>query len=70
MNEMTDDEFMQIMLQSGRKGYEAAVETAIRTGTSLVVCRKGKIVEVKPPYKYVLVPIKSKKKKRSKSLKK
>jgi hypothetical protein len=62
---MDDKEIMQIMINSQRKAYQAAVETAIRSGTSLVVMRKGKLVEIKPKYKYVLVPIKSAKKKKA-----
>jgi len=58
---MDDKEIMQIMINSQKKAYQAAVETAIRSGTSLVVMRKSKLVE--PKYKYVLVPIKSAKKK-------
>ncbi len=61
---MDDKEIMQIMINSQKKAYQAAVETAIRSGTSLVVMRKGKLVEIKPKYKYVLVPIKSAKKKK------
>jgi len=60
---MDDKEIMQIMINSQKKAYQAAVETAIRSGTSLVVMRKSKLVEIKPKYKYVLVPIKSAKKK-------
>lgn len=63
MDEMDAKEIMQIMIKSQKKAYQAAFETAVRSGTSLVVMRKGKLVEFKPKYKYVLVPIKSKKKK-------
>jgi len=66
MVEMDDKEIMQAMINSQKKAYQAALETAIRSGTSLVVMRKGKLVEIKPKYKYVLVPIKSSKKKRKK----
>ncbi len=62
---MDDKEIMQVMIKSQKKAYQAALETAIRSGTSLVVMRKGKLVEFKPKYKYVLVPIKSSKKKKS-----
>ncbi len=67
---MDDKEIMQIMINSQKKAYRAAVETAIRSGTSLVVMRKGKLVEIKPKYKYVLVPIKSAKKKKTTKSKK
>ena len=65
MIEMDDNEIMQVMIKSQKKAYQAALETAVRSGTSLVVKRKGKLVEFKPKYKYVLVPIKSSKKKKS-----
>jgi hypothetical protein len=65
MIEMDDNEIMQVMIKSQKKAYQAALETAVRSGTSLVVMRKGKLVEFKPKYKYVLVPIKSSKKKKS-----
>jgi hypothetical protein len=65
MIKMDDKEIMQVMINSQKKAYQAALETAIRTGTSLVVMRKGKLVEFKPKYKYVLVPIKSSKKKKT-----
>lgn len=54
----------QILLKALDHSYHSAVETAIRTGTALVVIRKGKLVKVKPPYKYILVPITKKSKKR------
>lgn len=65
MDEMSDKEIMKIMINSQKKAYQAALETAVRTGTSLVVMRKGKLVEFKPKYKYVLVPIKNSKKKKA-----
>lgn len=64
MDNLDDKDIMQIMINAQRKAYQAALETAIRTGTSLVVTRNGKLVEIKPKYKYVLVPIKSSKKKK------
>lgn len=71
MDEMDDQEILQIIIKSQEKAYQAALETAIRTGTSLVGSRNGKPVEIKPKYKYVLVPIKpSKKKKITKSSRK
>ena len=65
MIEIDNEEIMQVMINSQKKAYQAALETAIRTGISLVVMRKGKLVEFKPKYKYVLVPIKSSKKKKA-----
>jgi hypothetical protein len=71
MDEMDDKEIMKIMIKSQKKAYQTALETAIRSGTSLIGTRKGKVVKIKPKYKYVLVPIKSaKKKKISKSSRK
>lgn len=55
-------DFNEIILEANQKGYERAFEIAIRTGTALIFSRNGKIVEVKPPYRYELVPIKSAKK--------
>lgn len=52
----------KVILSAIKKGYKRAFETAVRTGTALVVERDGKIVKVKPPYRYKLVPIKSRKK--------
>jgi hypothetical protein len=45
----------EIILKTHPLSYKRAEETAIRTGTALVVMRKGKLVKVKPPYKYVRV---------------
>ena len=61
------DNLMELILEANQKGYERAFEIAVRTGTALVFSRNGKIVEVKPPYRYELVPIKPAKKKRAKS---
>ena len=52
-----------ILLESHRKGQEAAKEASIRTGVPLVVMRNGKIRYEKPKFKYVLVPIDSPKRK-------
>jgi hypothetical protein len=60
-----NDELNEIILEANQRGYQRAFETAVRTGTALVFSRNGKIVEVKPPYRYELVPIKPAKKKRS-----
>ncbi len=53
------------ILEAHEQSFQIAFETAIRTGTALVFSRNGKIVEIKPPYRYELVPIKPAKKKRS-----
>jgi len=51
------DEFDEWILEAHRKSYDRALETAVRTNTELVFMRDGKLVEVKPPYRYELVPI-------------
>lgn len=64
MSDVKNANVNEIILKAHPFSYERAVETAIRTGTALVVMRKGKLVKIKPPYKYVLVPITKKSKKR------
>ena len=59
------EDLNELILQANEKSFQRAFETAVRTGTALVFSRKGKIVEVKPPYRYELVPIKPAKKKRA-----
>jgi hypothetical protein len=53
----------KILLEAHKRGIEQAIDLSIRTGVPLVVEREGKIIELKPQYKYVKVPIKSAKKK-------
>ncbi len=60
------DDLGKYILEAHEKSFERAFETAVRTGTSLVFSRKGKIVEIKPPYRYELVKIKPRKKHRAK----
>jgi hypothetical protein len=61
------DDFDEKILRAHERSFQRAFETAVRTGTALVFMRDGKVVEVKPPYRYELVPIKPiPKKKRSK----
>lgn len=67
MDKSDDIDMIEIMLNAQKKSYQAAFENAVRTGTALVFYRDGKIIEYKPPYKYVLVPITPKKKKTAKS---
>lgn len=55
----------EILLEAHRKGIEQAIDLSIRTGIPLVVEENGKIKEIKPKYKYVRVPIQSKKAKRT-----
>ena len=54
----------ELLLEAHERSFQRAFETAVRTGTALVFSRNGKIVEVKPPYRYELVPIKLAKKRR------
>ncbi len=67
-----NDEFDEMIIKAHERSFKRAFETAVRTGTALVFARNGKIVEIKPPYRYELVPIKpaAKKKLKSKSKKK
>ncbi len=60
-----NDEINEIILKAHKRSFKRAFDLAVRTRTALVFNRNGKIVEVKPPYKYELVPIKSAKKKKS-----
>jgi hypothetical protein len=60
-----NDSLLEIVLEANERSFRRAFETAVRTGTALVYSRRGKIVEVKPPYRYELVPIKPAKKKRA-----
>ncbi len=59
------DDLGKYILEAHKRSFQRAFETAIRTGTALIFSRNGKIVEVKPPYRYELVPIKPAKKKRA-----
>lgn len=51
------DKFNEWILEAHRRSYDRAFETAVRTNTSLILMRDGELVEVKPPYRYELVPI-------------
>ena len=62
------DDIIDLILKAHKRSFKRAFETAVRTGTALVFARDGKIVEVKPPYRYELVPIKPAAKKKTKSL--
>jgi hypothetical protein len=62
-----NDDFSEKILKAHARSFRRAFETAVRTGTALIYTRNGKIVEVKPPYRYELVPIKPSKKKRKDS---
>lgn len=59
------DDLMEMALKANKKSFQRAFETAVRTKTALVFMKDGKLVTFKPPYRYVLMPIKKKKKKSS-----
>jgi hypothetical protein len=61
------DDINEMILKAHARSFKRAFETAVRTGTALVFARNGKIVEIKPPYRYELVPIKPSGKKKSKA---
>ncbi len=61
-----NDNLTEMILKAHKQSFQAAFETAVRTGTALVFARDGKIVEVKPPFRYELVPIKPASKKKLK----
>lgn len=49
----------QFLLEAHRRGIEMAIDQSIRTGVPLVIEKNGKIIKVKPKFKYVKVPIDS-----------
>ena len=63
-----NDDVNEMILQAHKRSFQRAFEIAVRTGTALVFARNGKIVEIKPPYRYELVPIKPTSKKKPKPL--
>lgn len=60
-----NDHLTDMILKAHKQSFQVAFETAVRTGTALVFTRNGKVIKVKPPYRYELVPIKAAKKKKS-----
>lgn len=52
----------ECILQAHKRSFRRAFEVAVRTNTALIYTHQGKIVKIKPPYKYKLVPTKGKKK--------
>jgi len=56
----------EAVLQARKLACQAALETAVRTGTCLILFEDGKTVKEKPQYEYKLVPIKSSRKRRKK----
>lgn len=59
---MTRSKINELLLEAHDRSVELAIETSIRTGVALVIEENGKIVEIKPKYKYVRVPLKAVKK--------
>lgn len=57
MTQKNKDDVLEILLEARRKGVERAIDLSIRTGVSLAIEENGKIIHVKPKYKYILVPI-------------
>ena len=57
------NDLSKYILEAHERSFQRAFEIAVRTGTALVFSRNGKIVEVEPPYRYELVPIRSAKRK-------
>ncbi len=49
----------KFLLEAHSKGVEMAIDLSIRTGVPLVIEKNGKIIKVKPQFKYVKVPIDS-----------
>jgi hypothetical protein len=54
------ESLIKILLEGHRRGVELAIDNSIRTGVPLVIEKNGKIIKIKPKYKYVRVPIKAK----------
>jgi hypothetical protein len=63
-----NDDINDMILKAHKRSFKRAFEVAVRTGTALVFARGNKIVKVKPPYRYELVPIKPASKKKSRLL--
>jgi hypothetical protein len=61
------DDLMAMVLEARNQSYQVAFETAVRTGTALIVARNGKMAKIQPPFKYELVPIKPTRQKKKKA---
>lgn len=57
MSKKKKSDITDILLEAHRRGQKRAIDDSIRTGVPLVVSIDGKIVNIKPKFKYVLVPI-------------
>ncbi|MCB1085235.1 MAG: hypothetical protein KDK60_03950 [Chlamydiia bacterium] len=52
-----EDELMNEIIKAHDRSFQRAFEVAVRTGTALIFEKEGKIIKVKPPYRYEMVPI-------------
>jgi len=57
MTKTNSPDIIDLLLEAHKKGIEKAKDNSIRTGVPLVIEKNGMIIEVKPQYKYVRVPI-------------
>lgn len=62
MPKVKTSDINKILLEAHKRGIERAIDNSIRSGVPLVIEKNGKIIEVKPKFKYVRVPIKTSKK--------
>lgn len=53
------DDINDLFLKGHALGVKRAIDLAIRTKTSIIIEENGKIKSIKPKFKYVLVPLKS-----------
>ncbi len=58
---------IELLLQAHKRGIEFAKDRSIRTGIPLVIEKNGKIMELKPKYKYIKVPIRDPRKANTKA---
>ncbi len=58
MSKSGEIDLIEICLKAQKQARKAAIDTAARTGTSLIFWKNGKVVREKPPYKYVRVSTK------------
>ena len=59
MSESEERDINKIVLKGLKLGVLRAIDVAARTNTCLISEIDGKIIAIKPPYKYVKVPQKS-----------
>jgi hypothetical protein len=57
MSKKESEDIQMILLKIHKRSIHLAVDNSIRTGVPLVVEKNGKIIEIKPKFKYVKVPI-------------